>query len=407
MKTSRPRLSLGVAALAAVSLAGSVQGCKREGASGPTDSFDRRALLASLTTNVILPVHRDARDGAVALKAATAASLAAVATADEAARLADARLAWKAAMVRWQEAEVMQLGPAGPAAKYTGGRGLRDEIYSWPTVNSCRVDQEIVDAQYRDAGFFDAELVNVYGLDALEYLLFHEGPDNTCPSQTTINASGTWAALGQAEITRRRADYADAVAERVVADMQALVSAWEPAEGNFAAQLSTAGSGGSAYGSAHGAVNELFAAMFYVELKVKDAKLAVPAGLSPDCVATVCPEAVESRWADHSTENISANLRAFRKLFTGGAPGSEASLGFDDFLVELGAPALATEMIAETDAAIAVVDSMGSFQATLTADRAKAVAAYDAVKVLTDDLKSQFVTVLNLSVPDEGAADND
>lgn len=406
MKPS-PRIFAGVAALAAAMLVGSLQGCKRNGASGPTDSFDRRAMLAALTTNVILPVYRDARDAAVALKTATAASLAAVGTADEAARLADARLAWKTAMLRWQEAEVLRLGPAGDAVDYTGGLGLRDEIYSWPTVNACRVDQEIVDAQYRDAGFFDAELVNVYGLDALEYLLFHEGPDNVCPSQTTINSSGSWAALGQAEITRRRADYADAVAGRIVADVQALVGAWEPAEGNFAAQLSTAGQGGSSYGSAHGAVNELFASMFYVELKVKDAKLAVPSGLSPACTATVCPEALESRWADHSTENIAANLRAFRKIFTGGAPGSEAALGFDDFLVELGAPALATEMIAETDAAIAVVDSMGSFQAALTADRAKAVAAYDAVKVLTDDLKSQFVTVLNLSVPDEGAADND
>lgn len=403
----KQRFSAGAAAVVATVLVAATPGCKRDGVSGPTDSFDRRAMLASLTTNVILPVHRDARDGAIALKSATAASLAAVATADEAARLADARAAWKTAMARWQEAEVLQLGPGGGATRFTGGQGMRDEIYSWPTVNSCRVDQEIVDAQYRDAGFFDTELVNVYGLDALEYLLFHEGPDNTCPSQTTINTSGSWAALGQAEITRRRADYADAVAERVVADMQRLVSAWEPAEGNFAAELSTAGESGSSYGSAHGAVNELFASIFYLELTVKDAKLAVPAGLSPDCLTTVCPEAAESRWADHSAENIAANLRGFRKVFVGGAPGSEASPGFDDFLVELGAPALATEMIAETDAAIAVVDSMGSFQAALISDPAKVVAAYDAVKVLTDDLKSQFVTVLNLSVPDEGAADND
>ena len=34
-----------------------------------------------------------------------------------------------------------QLGPAASALT-TGGEGLRDEVYSWPTVNPCRVDQE-------------------------------------------------------------------------------------------------------------------------------------------------------------------------------------------------------------------------------------------------------------------------
>jgi hypothetical protein len=35
------------------------------------------------------------------------------------------------------------------------------------------------------------------------------------------------------------------------------------------------------------------------------------------------------------------------------------------------------------------------------------VATHSATKAFTDDLKSQFLTVLGLDVPDDAAADND
>lgn len=381
-----------------------VSACRREsGGGGPADSFDRRAMLANLADAVILPAIRDFRDASIALEDATTAALAAVATADSAARLADARAAWVEAMDAWQVLEVMHVGPAGSATRYTGGQGLRDEIYSWPTVNTCRVDQEIVDAEYRNAGFFDAELVNVYGLDALEWLLFHQAPGNSCPSQVTINANGTWNAIGYAEIARRRADYADAVAERLEADAAALLQAWET---GFRDALANAGLSGSPFSSAHAAVNEVFAAMFYVELVVKDEKLAVPAGLSVECPTATCPELAENRWSDRSAQNVATNLRAFRRLLLGGEPGSDGA-GFDDFLVELGAPDLAARMESNLAIAIGSATAVTSMNAALTGDPTPVRQVHTDLKTVTDDLKSQFVTVLNLTVPDEGAGDND
>lgn len=405
------RTVLLVSVLSGTLLAG---GCRRPGGrSGPSDSFDRGAMLANLGTNVLLPAMETFESEANELASATDALRFAVGTTGHAAALAEARVAFGDAMDAWQAVEVLQVGPAAPMGAATGGQGLRDEIYSWPTVNNCRVDQEIVSQDYEAPGFFEDELVIVYGLDALEYLLFYDGAGNACAPQIDINEQGTWNALGLTEITARRAAYADAVADRLVVDGAALVTAWDPAGGNFLQELSEAGLASSEYGSAQDAVNELFAALFYVELRVKDDKLGVPAGIlppppgvSPSCAA-VCVELLESRWSGRSGQNVAANLRAFRRALLGGESAG-AGLGFDDFLVELGAADLAAGMEAKTDAAITAADAIpGPMEDVLETDPAPVVAAHAALKTMTDDLKSTFVTVLNLRVPDEGAGDND
>lgn len=379
-------------------------GCKRPGGGGTNDSFDRRAMLSNLGSNVIVPALETFVSEADALADATAAARVAVGTTAQTAALEAARVSFGETMDAWQTLEVFHIGPAAAPGMATGALGFRDEIYSWPTVNSCRIDQEIVSGDYENADFFDTELVNVYGLDALEYLLHYTNAANTCAPQVDINSNNSWDALGAAEITLRRAEYAEAVAARVALDGAALLSAWQ---GGFLEDLSTAGLSGSEFGSAQDAVNELFAALFYVELVVKDEKLAIPAGISDECATTTCPTALESRWSGRSAHNIAANLSGFRSALLGGATAS-AGIGFDDFLTELGAPDLATEMEAETDAAIDAVQAIpGTMEEALVNDHASVVAAHTAVKAMTDDLKSTFVTVLNLRVPDEGAGDND
>lgn len=378
--------------------------CKRPGGGGTSDSFDRRAMLSNLGSNVIVPAIQTFVAEADALADATTAARVAVGTTGQTAALDAARVSFGETMDAWQVIEVFQLGPAAAPGMATGAEGLRDQIYSWPTVNSCRVDQEIVSGDYENPDFFESELVNVYGLDALEYLLHYTSAANTCAPQVDINSSGAWNALGASEVTLRRAEYAEVLAARIAADGATLLSAWQT---GFLEDLSTAGTSGSEFGSAQEAVNELFAALFYVELVVKDEKLAIPAGISDECPTETCPNALESRWSGRSEQNIAANLTGFRAALLGGATAS-AGIGFDDFLVELGAPALATEMEAETDAAIAAALAIpGTMEESLASDPASVVAAHTAVKAMTDDLKSTFVTVLNLRVPDEGAGDND
>jgi predicted lipoprotein len=382
--------------------------------------LNSQALLSSVGANVILPAYRSFKMTAEALHAATGVYAEAVAAGDPgaAAKLDTARAAWRAAMAAWQRAEVVQIGPAAPAGSKTGGQGLRDEIYSWPTVNTCRVDQEVAKGQYAQADFFKNNLVNVYGLAALEYLLFNQAPGSTCPPQVQAQAQAEvrWDALSAVQKTQKRADYAHAVGGNIAARARQLASAWEPAEGNFLGQLAGAGSQGSAYKTVQAALDELLAALFYIDLLTKDQKLAVPAGLLassswPSCgQAVVCPSAVESRWARHSKENVIANLEGFQRVFLGG-DGAEAAPGFDDDLATLGAGELAAQMTADIAAAIAAAHAIGGNTGTLSdalaQDLPSVKAAHAAIKKITDQLKGEFATALHLMIPKEGRGDSD
>lgn len=365
---------------------------------------ERRAVLTAIGTDVIVPTLEGFVAEAQALEQATAAYATARAGGPAAAELAAARAAFRVAFVRWQRAEVLQVGPAGPTGTMTGGLSLRDGLYSWATVNTCRVDTHLVDRAWEAPGFFDTALVTSTGLDVVEYLLFGESSANTCDATSPINVNGTWAALSADELALRRASYAKAAATHVVSQAQRLSSAWK--DGGFLKSFSTAGLAGSPFPTAQEALDQLFAALFYIDWILKDDKLANPAGLTITCLDMACPALAEAVPSGLSREALVENLTAAKAVMQGGFAGG--GRGFDALLAARGAQPLADQMVVALDGAIASVATLTVpvDQAVVTQlDDVKAVHA--KVKAFTDLLKSQFVTVLNLRVPQEGAGDND
>ncbi|MSP25907.1 MAG: hypothetical protein EXR75_12255 [Myxococcales bacterium] len=375
------------------------------GSTGAGAGFDKHALLQNLGEHVVLATYQAFATEAKALASACDAWQSADTSEARAAARADAQAAWRDAMKVWQSAELMQIGPAAPMST-PGGQDQRDEIYSWPSVNACVVDQEIVKGEYATPSAFANKLVNARGLAALEHLLFDSDTKNACAPQNTINAAGTWSAiLGQ--LDSRRAAYAATLAILIEAKAVGLRDAWEPAGGNYADELATPGAIYQA--SAQQALNAVTNAMFYLDTELKDMKLAIPAGLSLDCATVTCPEALELREAGFSKAAVRANISGFQRLFHGGAPFETEALGFDDWLVAAGASELAAQMAADISAAIAAVDAIqdDDLKTTLANEPERVVAVYDAIKRVTDNLKTQFVTVLDLGLPDAAATDND
>lgn len=363
----------------------------------------RRAVLANLGENVILATYVDFEARAEALE--TAASTHAD-TQDDANRQA-VQDAWDEAMQVWQRAEMFQLGPAGAMGAVVGGEDLRDQIYSWPITNACRVDQELVEQNYQDPDAFASEPVNVRGLDALEYLLFYDGTDNACAPNSSINTDGSWSALDAAELETRRAEYAHTLAVDLSRRATTLREAWDPQGGNFLAELSNAGDGSQTYATSQEALNAVSDAMFYLDKEVKDMKLAHPAGLV-DCVEDVCPKDRESLWANRSLDNVRQNLIGFQQLYLGGAADDDDALGFDDLLRGMGANQLADDMDARISDALASVDAVeGTMVDALASNPQSIIDVYDATKAITDLFKSQFFDVLDLEVPQRGEGDND
>lgn len=377
-----------------------------EADSGTVDELDqgentRADVLASIADQVVVPASEafveDARRLTIAVD-----ELAASGT--EEARLA-AQQAWIDAMTSWQALELMQVGPSASSLAGIGGEDLRDEIYSWPTVDTCSVDRVLVDEGFAQADFFATQLVWAYGLDALEYLLFVGDPAHSCPSQVQLD--GPWAALSPEEVDQRRARYAAVVAAGIEERAVALADRWSPQGGDFAAALAHPGEGESPYEDQVEALDEVFRAMFYVDKQTKDGKLGVPLGLVEGCSAVPCVDMMEMPWSGQSTAAIAANLRALRTMVQGGED-PETAIGFDDLLYKVGEGAIADDLLGRIDGAIAVAEGLpASMQEAVATDPEGAQALYDSLKGVTDTLKGPFVMALMLTIPAEGAGDND
>lgn len=394
--SQRPRASAAVSiAAAGVAIAWACV----VGTSAKDDRFEptRLAIAASEVDRVLGPTTAEFATAAASLRDATAELSATVLAGEDATANRDAaREAWRVAMDVWQRAELLQVGPAGSSAYVIGGNDLRDEIYSWPTVDPCRVDEELAARSYEGATFFTDTLVNVRGLAAVEYLLFVEVDTNACDPTTAINEAGTWDAMGTDEIARRRAAYAAGAAARVAELAAALASTWEPGSGDFARWLSRPGEGDSPYEDGTAAIDDLFGASSYVDTIVKDRKLAA-----------TTPDDVESPWSQRSKEHALANLEGLRQLILGG-PTAQEGTGFDDLLVELGEGALADELIAAMDDAITAVGAIrGSYEEALTTEPTALAAAQAAVQSLVDLIKGPVTSALMLSRPGEAAGDAD
>jgi predicted lipoprotein len=362
----------------------------------------RPEVAASLGANVILPAYRRVAEVTGTLVEAVDA----YAAAPSAETRATAQAAWGTTMDAFEEIEMMQLGPLAAMDLAAGGADLRDAMYAWPALSLCAVDQDTAGASYADPDALLAGTINQHGLGAIEYLLYVESTANNCSPLSPINADGTWAAFTPEVLEARRARHAHSLAVLVKRTADDLVMRWEPAGGGFLAELTDPTRTGALYGSAQEALNAISDAMFYLDKETKDMKIGEPAGIVV-CAEETCPDSRESRFANRDEQHVLANLRAFQALYLGGPPGTEA-LGFDDLLRDLGATAFADEMATHiADAIVAVEAIEGTLVEALATDLARVRAAHTAIYLITMDLKTMFLSVLDLEIPDRAAGDND
>ncbi len=388
----RPVISAAAVALAA---------CGGGSTAEPSDRFDRNGLLTHLGQNVIAPIYAEAAARAAELPPALGAYCDALdAEAEIEAAQRTARGAFGRAMDAWQRAEMVLVGPAA-----MDDRTPRNYIYGWPLLAPCELDRDVA-SRWADPASHDVarELVNARSLAAVEYLLYPQSDQHSC-----VAVPPGWDSLGAA-LPRARCRLAQALALDVAAQTAALHQAWRADGGNYVGALAQAGLPGSSLSSAHVAVNLVSDAMFYVDRMVKDMKLAEAAGIAVnacDAVQTPCLREVELRFSDRATLAIRQNLLVLREVFTGTVAGAQGP-GFDDFLVAVGHAELAERMVGNLEVALArAAELPETFVGALASDYAKVVALHAAVRVFTDDLKSQFLTVLALEIPDDAATDND
>ncbi|MEO0575414.1 MAG: imelysin family protein [Pseudomonadota bacterium] len=367
----------------------------------------RRAVLADIGTQIILPALQSFNTDAAMLASATMS----VASAPSDATATDqARTAWNSAMDSWQRNEVLQVGPSGRSSNpdaVAGGQDFREFIYSFPfTLDICALEQ----AAFDGSAVNGATPINITGLGALEHLLFTDAAPASCSAQPTASA---------------RASHANRLAERIAVLANSLVQRWESTDGDFIGQWSTAGLSTSVtYSTPQSALDALSIALFYVEKVTKDRKVAQPAGLPVTGLScsqpASCPEFLESSLSTRSGTNLLINIQVFRDVFTG----LNGGMGINDLLTGIDREDVATEVIAELDAAIASITSIqngAGFDASVSAinDRNECINAsansqglepcafHGVLKTAMDTFRGPVVSALSLAIPQSAAGDND
>ena len=363
-------------------------------------TFSQENLIASLVDNVMVPAKTDFANKTTALKSAIDTYCAALPT-DANNSLAAAQSAWKEAMLSWQFIRMMQVGPVTDNNFALGNR-----VYNWPNNSTCAVDNEVVNAEaqgYDIATRTDSRK----GLAALEYTLFNTELDHSCTLASA--APSGWNARADDDRKSARCGYSSLAADDLITTANNLLNAWTSA-GGFAEIIKAAGSSGNPYADTLEAINAITDAMFYLTETTKDAKVGVPAGVTlanapNSCGGNPCPEDVESKFAQHSIENVIANLHGFRALLTGNA---DDNLGFEDFLQDVGDAQTAADMITTIDAAITHAEGLNdSLTGLLNNASDEPVTMFNNIKGSTDLLKGQFIQSLGLSLPTTSAGDND
>ncbi len=375
----------------------------------PTNtSFDEQALIDNLTDNIITPVFEQfSTVSATQIQSMTdycqveTSAEQGNSTAEQVTVARNsAQTAWNNTMDVWQQAELMQIGPLAENNSF-----LRNKIYSWPIVNTCSVDFEVLNFRAGNIGGVTFDITNRTpsrrGLYALEYLLFNEDLNHSC--MTSSEPLIEW--NNQTEAFRKvaRCEFAVEVASDINNSATELLEEWT-GETGFANLLKGAGDEGNPFSTELEAINRITDAFFYLDTFTKDGKLATPLGIFDNiCGSQVCPEAVESLFANYSAENIENNLIAFQRLFSG-----ETGTGFDDYLTDVGDGSTATSI---TTAVQTSIDTIQSYQSTLAetliADEDLVTQTHADISAITDDLKADFINSLALELPATAAGDND
>jgi predicted lipoprotein len=232
-------------------------------------------------------------------------------------------------------------------------------------------------------------------------MLFRVGDFNVCPPQLPINEDGQWEALGAEERERRRYAYAAVISAGLRADAERLRSAWTATDGLL--DDAKAAGLGSVFDTPDALIDEWLGALFHLDFVSKDKRLAVPSGISADCGRAVCSDKLEFRSAAANGLALRANLRAATALLSG-----DGGLGFYGLLRHDGAGDLAEQLEMALFTATATARSIEVTWSDLLGSDPEALRnLHRDVEVVTDLLKGPFMTVLNLSVPEEGAGDSD
>ncbi|ATB28391.1 imelysin family protein [Melittangium boletus] len=251
----------------------------------------RTTFLKTLAEDTILPTYREFDTRSTTL----ATALDALHATPTEATLAQAQTAWRAVREPWGVQEALHIGPSEDL--HTGA--AVDQVPSTSGIETLLAgSMELTVQNVEELG------ANRKGMMALEYMLFDSrAGDAAVLARLTDEGKGP----------RRRA-YVKALGAVLHGNAVAVRTEWEPEQGNFVAQLATAGTPGGRYGTQKEAVDEIVNRLIS-SVEVAELKLSKPLGFETG--GTVRPDEEEARRSDNSLADLTHAIQGMERLWLG------------------------------------------------------------------------------------------
>lgn len=308
----------------------------------------RGPLLRQLGESVFVPTYAEL-EGAAELLALRAAALCEEPSEE---LLAEAQAAWWEARAPWKRNEVLAFGPhTDPPLRFG------PKLDFWP----ARVDT--IEAVLTGDTPLSAEAVAAFGASergfpVLEYLLY----------QSDVDLLGAFSPGG------RRCQYLTALSEDLATQAAGLRRAWDPAEGDYLAQLADAGRiPGGEFESVEAALGEVVNRLVFTIENVRGDKLGVPLGNRSGGEAQ--PDSAESRFSGRSLEDARDNVRGVAAVcFSGNAAEGEPQ-NLASYLERIRRSDLVPPLRESLDSSLAALDAVPEPLTLAVLDDPEAVAA--------------------------------
>ncbi len=330
-----------------------------------SSSSDAKPVLADVTGSVILPAYRLADAAAGELVAKTNA----FAATPSAQTLLGAQNAWRSSRKAWHATEAFRFGPVKT-------KNITSAIDFWP-ARLEGIEAFVGGVETIDASTVDALGANAKGFMALEALFFDSAAGDAAVLTRFVSAPHA----------DRRRRYAGIVAALVQAKTSELATAWEPTGGNFARELTEAGSGSALFPSGKSAIDQLVNSVIFATDLVTGTKLGKPYGTKSGGEPRPADE--ESARSDNSLVDMVSTLDGVRVMYAGAG-----GKGLSD-LVRAKNPSLDARVLAAMEDVLRKVAAIPPpFRTAITSQRPAVENAYQAARTLKNLLSTEVATAL-------------
>jgi len=327
----------------------------------------RQKLLASWTNDIILPGYARLVKDTQSLKKAVDALC------DEPSEelWQEAQAAWWAARAPWKEGQIIKFGPYRDQPLALGSK-----IDFWPTRPEV-VEEILADDEELDQASLVSRGSPARGFPAVEQLLYSVDED-----------------VEQAfDPDARRCQYLKVASADLYDLAQQLLSAWDPEDGNYAAELTEPGSD-KMFEDLKTALSEVTNRLAFTLEDMRGEKLGRPLGEQSG--GEPQPELMESRPSARSVQDLLDSLRGV-ELFYFGAKQPESAIGLANFLPK--SPRNFNEdMLQLLDDCSARLHALEPLEDILQDDPDKVVAAQDCLLEMQTFIQVDVVNELGLTV---------